>query len=269
MRIIAPALLTLWVATAATAQPCENCPGDLNGDGVVSIDEVVTVVNSALGVCADANLLFGEEFSGASLDAQRWSSAANGFPESATRVSDGALAIGTREAALDFPFVESNASPFPASGDVRLEIALRYTGIGVNGGGVGVVGENGRSLARIDLRAQGYGGKLTVTFPGGVSTLSEAAPLELHTFAFVFRNDGQVFDAFVDGQLLIGNLAIDSRPARLWFGHPSVGQTFGIDATDSKPPGTNDAGTVTERWWTSGTWSPFVVDSVRVERACD
>jgi hypothetical protein len=268
MRFLISLLLLLSLATPVVAQPCVDCPGDLDGDGTVSIDEVVTVVNSALGMCADANLLFGEEFNGAQLDPQRWTAAANGFPDPAIQLSSGALAIGTRTAALDFPFVESNVSPFPDSGELRLEVALRYTGIGINGGGVGLIGAGGRSLARIDLRAEGYGGKLTLTLPGAISTLSDYEPLAPHTFAFVFR-DAQFVDVFVDDQLLIGNFPVDQRPERLWFGHPTIGQTFGIDATDAKPSGTNEAGTVVERWWESASWSPFVVESVRVTRRCE
>lgn len=50
--------LLLWVllSTAALApvrssRAASSCPGDSNGDQVVSIDEVVSVVNAALGVC--------------------------------------------------------------------------------------------------------------------------------------------------------------------------------------------------------------------------
>jgi hypothetical protein len=267
MRMLAPLLLFLLLAVPAVAQPCADCPGDLDGDGTVSIDEVITVVNSALGVCADANLLFGDEFNGTQLDPQRWASAANGYPDPAIRVSSGALAIGARGAALDFPIVESTVSPFPDSGALRLEVSLRYTGVGINGGGVGLIGAGGRSLARIDLRAEGYGGKLTLTVPGAISTLSDYEPLAPHTFGFVFRDENRL-DVFVDDQLLIGNFPVDQRPARLWIGHPTIGQSFGIDATDAKPSGTDAAGTVVERWWESATWSPFVVESVRVSRAC-
>ena len=67
---------------------------------------------------------------------------------------------------------------------------------------------------------------------------------------------------------VIGNFPIDSRPFRLWLGHPGIGQVFGIDETGAKPAGTNDAGTVVARWWSEDVWSAFAVESIRVDRHC-
>jgi hypothetical protein len=45
--IIALAVLMLWPVAGAAA-----CPGDLNGDGTVTINEIITAVNAALNGCA-------------------------------------------------------------------------------------------------------------------------------------------------------------------------------------------------------------------------
>jgi len=46
MRLAAAALLTMLSATARA----QTCPGDCNGDGTVTVDEIVLAVNIALGV---------------------------------------------------------------------------------------------------------------------------------------------------------------------------------------------------------------------------
>lgn len=47
------ALLVLLAGILATPTAANDCPGDLNGDNEVTIDEIITAINSALNGCPD------------------------------------------------------------------------------------------------------------------------------------------------------------------------------------------------------------------------
>jgi hypothetical protein len=45
-------VLAIAIATLPAAAPAVPCPGDLNGDGIVTINEIIEAVNAALNSCA-------------------------------------------------------------------------------------------------------------------------------------------------------------------------------------------------------------------------
>jgi hypothetical protein len=138
---------------------------------------------------------------------------------------------------------------------------MQFTSAGPNGSGLAVLGANDRSLVRIEDRTSGPSG-LTITVPGAISSLSQFPPEDTHTYSLTFA--GGRLSVFVDGALVIGGFPVDSQPRRIWLGHPTVGQFFGIDQTDARPSGVDDSGNVVGRWWAAAAWSTFRVDSITV-----
>ena len=261
-RVLAVAGLVL-AAQQAVAQ-CDGCPGDLDGSGQVTIDEIIAVVNAALSPC-DAQLIFNEEFLGSQLSARRWAAASNGYPAPAIAVGAGELRVGTPgTSSVDFPYIASGPLAVPTDGRVEIEAVLRFTGVGVNGSDFVVLGANGRSLVRI---ANNDALGLTVSVPGARGSLNQIDPTATHTYTLTFRGDH--LDVAVDGTPVIGNFSVDSAPQRLWIGYPTIGQTFGIDDTDERPAGVDDTGMVVSRSWPQGEWSTLVVDAIRVRRLPD
>jgi hypothetical protein len=259
------ALIALLLATPrpSTAQ-CDGCPGDLDGNGQVTVDEIIAVVNAALAPC-DSQLLFNEEFLGGQLSARRWTASANGYPGDAIAVAGGALRLGVSGTeAADFPYVASGALPVPESGRVELEVVMRFTGTGANASHFTVLGANGRSLVRIrNDSALG----LTVSVPGARGSLNQFDPTATHTYTLAFR--GEHLDVNVDGMQVFGNFPVDSQPQRVWMGQPTIGQRFGIDETDERPTGVDDTGMVVARSWSPAEWSTIELDAVRVRRLAE
>ena len=245
------------------AAQCNGCPGDLDGNGQVSVDEIITVVNAALSPC-DPSLLFNEDFLGSQLDHRRWAASLNGNPADAIAVANGVLDVGVPGGeALDFPYLASAPLPVPADGRVTIEVVMRFTGTGANASVVSVLGANGRSLIRI---ANDDALGLTVTVPGARGMLT-ADPKVMHTYSITFRGDH--LDIYVDGVLDTGNFPYDSPPQRIWIGYPTIGQTFGIDQTDARPSGVDDAGVVTARSWQQAEWSSLEIDAIRLRRSAE
>jgi hypothetical protein len=243
---------------------CDGCPGDLDGSGQVTIDEIIAVVNAALSPC-DGRVLFSDEFLGRLLNVRRWAAASNGYAPNAIVVGGGTVRIGAPDTvSLDFPYVASGPLPVPADGRVEIEVVMRYTGVGANGSILAVLGANGRSLVRIrDNDALG----LTLAVGGARQSLDQLDAGVFHTYTLTFR--GGQLDVAVDGVRTLGSFPVDSPPQRIWIGHPTIGQTFGIDETDERPPGIDDSGEVVSRSWSRAEWSTIEVDAVRLRRLPD
>lgn len=253
-------MLAVMVARPGSAQQCEGCPGDLDGNGKVTIDEIVTVVNGALGECE--GLFFDEPFAGEQLNPGRWGTSLNGYPTPAVVVSNGLLQVGQPgTTALDFPYLESLALPFPASGGLELDVVMEFTSAGRNGSGIGVIGADGGSLVRIRDQTSEPSG-LTINIPG--SRMSGFASKGMHTYSMTFR--GNAMDISVDGAPAVTNFPLETQPQRIWLGHPGVGQVFGIDDTGDRPIGVDASGTVVGRSWAEAEWSTFRIDSIKVKR---
>lgn len=256
-------VLSLTVAVvprSGSAQRCEGCPGDLDGNGKVTVDEIIAVVNAALGGCE--GLFFSERFVGEQLNPARWGTSLNAYPAPGTAVSNGFLQVGQAGAtSLDFPYIESLVPLFPVAGALQLDVVMQFTSTGPSGGGLSVLGANDRSLVRIRNQTSEPSG-LTITLPGARVSLNHVAPEGTHTYSLTFA--GGALNISVDGALVVGNFPVDSQPSRIWLGHPTVGQLFGIDQTDNRPSGIDDAGKVVGRWWTTAEWSSFRVDSITV-----
>src|SRR5512132_4015944 len=107
-HLLTLALLALLLATPRrSAAQCDGCPGDLDGNGQVTVDEIIAVVNAALVPC-DPQLLFNEEFLGSQLSPRRWTASPNGYPGDGIAVVGGALRLGVPGTeAIDFPYVAS------------------------------------------------------------------------------------------------------------------------------------------------------------------
>ena len=136
--------------TARTlGQACQGCDGDINGDNQVTIDEIITSVNSALNGCGA--IFFKEEFFGSALNDQLWRVTGNGYPASAVTVSNGFLQIGQVSlTSVDFPYVESLATVFPAEGNFQLKIVMQsLVPAAPLGSGVTVLGSGNQEVLRI------------------------------------------------------------------------------------------------------------------------
>jgi cysteine-rich repeat protein len=241
--------------------PCEVCGNGIK-EGSEQCDDGNTVGDDGCSPTCTVEWFFRDDFGGEQLDPARWRVSLNAYPAPGISVSNGFLLVGQAGVtALDFPYVESVASLFPAAGAFRLEVVMQFTSAGTNGSGLSVLGANDRSLVRIWNQTVEPSG-LTVTLPGGRLTLNHFAPEDPHTFSMTFS--GGVLNISVDGTPVVGNFPVDSQPSRIWLGHPTVGQFFGIDQTDDRPAGINDTGMVVERWWTTATWSSFRLDSITV-----
>jgi hypothetical protein len=53
MRAKATIIVIMLVTSAVTPVPAQSCPGDLDGDSEVTVDEIIQTVNAALDGCAE------------------------------------------------------------------------------------------------------------------------------------------------------------------------------------------------------------------------
>ncbi len=205
-----------------------------------------------------APLFFEDNFD--SLDATVWATSDNGYPAPAIDVSGGVIRMGQPGASsLDFPYVHSQTSIFPSAGDFSITIGFQYTGIAGKGDGLQVLNSSNDSLLAI---WQDSSNGLLIGPGGTFSFANNVAPHEVE-----FRFAGGNVTTLLDG-VSLGSVALSSRPAKLWFGHPTLGQVISTQ-TSSLFPGlfkVDSNGVVVDRWWGSGVWTTFNLDFIRVQK---
>jgi hypothetical protein len=261
MRLIAlTAALTFssLLPIAARAQ----CAGDIDDSGAVSIDEIIQVVNTALGGCDD--VLYNEEFNGDSINASRWVVSTKDSPEDGLSVHDGSLYLVTGTAAVDIPYLESWVVPFPATGGFRLEVALQFSEINANGPAFTVLDANGGTLVRITAQFNEPAG-LTASVPGAWLTFNQVSATAEHRFTMTFLPAGMFIS--IGGDNASGPFQVDHRPRTIWMGFPTAGQVYGVDYAESTRPDEADiCGRLEYPIPTIAPWSPMRVDYITVTR---
>lgn len=219
--------------------------------------------------CACSQTDFDEPFDGDTLDSTRWQVATNGYPEPAVTVAGGFVRVGQPGiSSADLPYVTSATDMFPGDGDFELEVGAQYTSLGGNGDGFGVIGAGNEFIFRF---WQGLGS------PAGLhvdlrDAFASVPGDRLGFHVYRLQVVGGQAHVFVDGSLLLTR-PLPVRPARLWFGHATVGQVQGWGGSGhagSLLEGLIDPATGVYLWrrWPSQSWSTFQLDSIRVRRSC-
>ncbi len=212
---------------------------------------------SLSGSPAAAAPLFEDNFD--LLDTTVWAVSDNGYPAPAADVSGGAIHMGRPGvSSLDFPYVRSQTSLFPASGDFSISIGFRYTSIAGKGDGLQVLDSSNTALFAF---WQDSASGLRVG-PAGVYALANTLAPHVIEFQII----GGTVTTLFDGSAL-GSAALASRPDTLWFGHPSIGQVINTQ-TSAIFPGlvkVDANGVVVDRWWAGGPWTTFDIDFIRVQ----
>jgi len=179
-----------------------------------------------------------------------------GPPYGEVRVSGGLASFSTPPGLRASPYAwtgpPSPGSPFPASGDFRLRIRMRYERMAVCGTGVSVVhgddatpvGANSPiSPARAVLQIWSSGsGVLLYGVGEGTSYLipvSISDPLALHEY--VVSLEGGAYTYFVDGVPVYGPVVASVRPSTIELGNPVL------------------------TYWAACDWSSFTLDYVGIE----
>jgi len=238
---------TLTPADTPTATPANTL--------TATPTETATLIPMSAWTPSCKQVLFDEEFEGLSLASARWTSSVNNYSPPAVSVDGGSVQVGQPGTfSEDFPYITNNEEVFPAAGSIELEFSLQYTSRDSHGDGFVILGTGNEFIWAVwgDL------GGLRVNLPNLEYFLLDDSG-DWHRYRM--RVSGETFSIFVDGELR-STTDLPARPAKIWFGHPTIGQVNALPAGCC----VDENGVLISRDYSAGTWSTFRVDYVRVSR---
>ncbi len=188
-----------------------------------------------------------------------WDLRDHGYPPPVYQTGGGVLRLGNPSArSLDFPVMYSKVPVFPSTGDFIAEIAFNYPvrrtkGVGFRALTAGppyyAVMQFWQGLHPLAVRF----GERQVTVPS--STAYRVLRYE------VVRD---TITAWLNGDILGSARLSRGRPALAYFGHPAVGEIFGIPGFI--PANVDANGILRRRWWGTNYWSNLALDYLRVQK---
>jgi len=187
-------------------------------------------------------------------DVLSWTTSLNGNPATDTATTPDSVQVAGSGG--DSPYV---ATELPA-GDFWLAFDAQHPHLAPYGVGLVVLDDQGREA----FRFWGDSDHAVAATLGGNSI-----PLASGPHRIVLAVAGRHVTLTVDDRETL-TAALPGHPARLWVGHPSVGELNGLraDGTNGDPQHLDGQGVVTSRWWpqTPGKWSSIQVSDLEMDR---
>jgi hypothetical protein len=160
------------------------------------------------------------------------------------------LASFSSEESHSFPYIWAGeplqSSPFPSSGDFVFEVRIRYDDISTLGDGIILLNRLNSNPTGDNppIGSTGYSGVWGNEREALFAKLGErnvpitSDPNDFHTYTLEYVNGA--YSLYLDGNLVSGPIADDSRPNTIWLGNPVVAN------------------------WDRDDWSDFTIDYVKV-----
>lgn len=175
--------------------------------------------------------IFADNFNSVGLDPQKW-----GFVLGAGHIQVYGGELRLTSSGQTFPLIYPRDNPFPAEGDFRLSITLRYLDAAERGSGfrlsatplAGYIDQAGASFSEgriIEVWQDRDDWHIAVGEQNLMVYHLPAPVLERHEITILYRD--QVYSILLDGQEVYASDPTAVRPAGLWLGNPLPAATAG------------------------------------------
>ena len=200
--------------------------------------------------------IFWDNFNSVGLDPQKW-----GFSVGSGHIQVYGGELRLTSSGQTFPLVYPRENPFPAEGDFRLSVALRYLDAAQRGSGIrlnswpltGHIDQAGTSFSEgriIEIWQDQENWRISVGEQNLIVYNLPAPALEGHEITIDYRD--QIYHILLDGREVYASDPTPIRPGGLWLGNPlpaaTDGNWSGLQvsriAVSAQPPGVPAAGPV-------------------------
>lgn len=175
--------------------------------------------------------VFGDNFNSVGLDPQKW-----GFIIGSGHIQVYGGELRLTSSGQTFPLVYPRENPFPAEGDFRLSITLRYLDAAERGSGIRLsawpltshIDQAGTDFSQgriIDIWQDRETWRIAVGEQNLIVYDRPAPALEAHEVTIDYRD--QVYHVLLDGQEVYVSEPTHVRPGGLWLGNPLPAATGG------------------------------------------